>query len=103
MEHAIPYTIGKEYKAYFQTDEDIDYFIFTPQEVAIYSFQLQKGKNQRPTGSILEYDEETKELQLISSLTNDPAIISRLYGITINENDSKTIALKRVKLMLLKF
>ncbi|AVK96462.1 peptidase S8 [Lysinibacillus sphaericus] len=97
LEHAIPYTIGKEYKAYFQTDEDIDYFIFTPQEDAIYSFQLQKGKNQRPTGSILEYDEETKELQLISSLTNDPAIISRLYGITINENDPKTIALKKGK------
>lgn len=102
MEHAISFDIEKDQKAYFQTEYDEDYFSFKAQEDAVYGFHLQKGLNQTPSGTIFEYDEETKELLPISSLTNELGLIALLLGSTSDENDAKTIALKKDKTYVVK-
>ncbi|MFJ7646617.1 S8 family peptidase [Lysinibacillus sp. NPDC097279] len=102
MENAIPYNIGESQKAYFQTEYDEDYFVFTAPEDAIYGFQIKKGYNHKPAATLLEYDEEKNELLPLSSLTNDPGLIGLLYGITIDENDAKAIALKKDKTYVVK-
>lgn len=50
-----------------------------------------------PTGTVFEYDEETKELIPVSSLTNDLGILALLLGSAGNEDDAKVIPLKRTK------
>jgi subtilisin family serine protease len=102
MPNAIPFDIGEDQKAYFQTEYDEDYFVFAVPEDAIYGFHIKKGYNQGPTGTIFEYDEETNELLPLSSLTNDSGLIGLLYGVTIDENDPKTIALKKDKAYVVK-
>ncbi|MFJ7738684.1 S8 family peptidase [Lysinibacillus sp. NPDC097287] len=102
MEHAISFEIEKDQKAYFQTEYDEDYFSFKAQEDAVYGFHLKKGMNQTPSGTIFEYDEETKELLPISSLTNELGLIALLLGSTSDENDAKTIALKKDKTYVVK-
>ncbi|MFJ7950171.1 S8 family peptidase [Lysinibacillus sp. NPDC096418] len=102
MEHAISFDIGKDQKAYFQTEYDEDYFSFKAQEDAVYGFHIKKGMNQTPSGTIFEYDEETNELLPISSLTNELGLLALLLGSTSDENDAKTIALKKDKTYVLK-
>lgn len=102
MERAISFAIGEDQKAYFQTEYDEDYFLFKTTEDAVYGFQVKKGANQTPSGTIFEYDEETKELLPISSLSNDSGLISLLLGSTSDENDAKTIALKKDKTYVVK-
>lgn len=102
MDQAIPFDIGKDQKAYFQTEDDEDYFKFTAKENAVYGFNIQKGINQSPAGTIFEYDEETKELLPVSSLTNDMGLLSLLLGSSIDENEAKTIALKKDKTYIVK-
>ncbi|MFY0518080.1 S8 family peptidase [Lysinibacillus sp. UGB7] len=97
MEKAIRFDIGKDQKAYFQTENDEDYFLFKAKEDAVYGFHINKGMNQAPAGTIFEYDEETNELLPVSSLTNDLGLISLLLGTTTDENEAKTIALKKDK------
>ena len=50
-----------------------------------------------PTGTVFEYDEETKELIPVSSLTNDLGILALLLGSAGNEDDAKVIPLKKDK------
>ncbi len=102
MDQAIPFDIGQDQTAYFQTDDDEDYFTFTAKEDAVYGFRIQKGMNQSPAGTIFEYDEETNELIPVSSLSNDMGFLSLLLGSTIDENDAKTIALKKDKTYIVK-
>ncbi len=97
MEKAIRFDIGVDQKAYFQTENDEDYFLFKAKEDAVYGFHINKGMNQAPTGTIFEYDEETNELLPVSSLTNDLGLIGLLLGTTTDENEAKTIALKKDK------
>ncbi|MFE3573134.1 S8 family serine peptidase [Lysinibacillus sp. NPDC059133] len=102
MEQAIRFNIGQDQKAYFQTEDDEDYFTFTAKENAVYGFNIQKGINQSPAGNIFEYDEETKELIPVSSLTNDMGLLSLLLGSKIDENEAKTVALKKDKTYVVK-
>lgn len=97
MSQAIRFDIGKDQKAYFQTEDDEDYFAFTAKEDAVYGFQIQKGLNQSPAGTVFEYDEETNELIPVSSLTNDMGLLSLLFGSASDPNDAKAIALKKDK------
>ena len=101
MEHAIRFEIGEEQKAYFQSEYDEDYFLFNTKEDAIYSFHLQ-GMNQRLYGTLFEYDEETNELLPVSTLTHGYEFLSLLLGSTSDENDAKTIALKKDKIYVIK-
>ena len=102
MANAVPFNIGDNIKAYFQTEVDEDYFVFTAPEDGIYGFQVQGGMFQRPAGTIFEYDEEANELLPISTLTNDPKLISFIYKIDVDEFDTKTIALKENKTYVIK-
>ncbi len=102
IEQAIRFDIGKDQKAYFQTEDDEDYFTFTAKENAVYSFKIQKGMNQSPAGNIFEYDEQTNELIPVASLTNDMGLLSLLLGSTSDENDAKTIALTKDKTYVVK-
>ncbi|MFB7155894.1 S8 family serine peptidase [Lysinibacillus sp. NPDC056232] len=102
MKQAIRFNIGQDQKAYFQTEDDEDYFTFTAKENAVYGFNIQKGINQSPAGNIFEYDEETKELIPVSSLTNDMGLLSLLLGSKIDENEAKTVALKKDKTYVVK-
>jgi len=102
MDQAIRFDIGQDQKAYFQTEDDEDYFTFTAKEDAVYGFQIQKGLNQSPAGTVFEYDEETNELIPVSSLTNDMGLLSLLFGLTSDPNDAKAIALKKDKTYIVK-
>ena len=102
MEHAIRFDIDEDQKAYFQTEDDADYFQFKAKEDAVYGFQIKKGVNQTPAGTLFEYDEEKNELLPISSLTNDLGLIALLLGSTSDENAAKTIALKKDKTYVVK-
>ncbi|MEB2299583.1 S8 family peptidase [Lysinibacillus xylanilyticus] len=102
MEQATRFNIGQDQKAYFQTEDDEDYFTFTAKENAVYGFNIQKGINQLPAGNIFEYDAETNELIPVSSLTNDMGLLSILLGSSIDENEAKTIALKKDKTYVVK-
>lgn len=102
MEHAVRFEIGEDQKAYFQSQFDEDYFLFNTKEDAIYSFHLQKGLNQTPYSTIFEYDEETNELLPISPLTHGFDFLSLILGSTSDENDAKTIALKKDKTYVIK-
>lgn len=102
MANAIPFDIGDNQRAYFQTEYDEDYFVLTAPEDGIYGFQVASGLNQNPAGTIFEYDEENHALLPISPLTNDANLISLLYKINIDENDEKTIALKGEKTYVVK-
>lgn len=97
IKQAIRFEIGEDQKAYFQSDYDEDYFLFKAKEDALYSFSFLKGMNQMPTGTVFEYDEETKELIPVSSLTNDLGILALLLGSAGNEDDAKVIPLKKDK------
>ncbi|MEK4171267.1 S8 family peptidase [Lysinibacillus sp. FSL L8-0312] len=97
IKQAIRFEIGENKKAYFQTDYDEDYFLFKTKEDALYSFSFIKGMNQKPAGTVFEYDEEAKELIPVSSLTNDLGLLALLLGSTGNENDAKVIPLKKDK------
>ncbi|MGE7093934.1 S8 family peptidase [Lysinibacillus sp. NPDC048646] len=97
MENAIRFDIGADQKAYFQTEYDEDYFLFEAKEDAVYGFHINKGMNQTPAGTIFEYDKDTNELLPVSSLTNDMGLIGLLLGTTSDENEAKTIALKKDK------
>ncbi|MGE7692639.1 S8 family peptidase [Lysinibacillus sp. NPDC094177] len=102
MDQAIRFEVGQDQKAYFQTEDDEDYFTFTAKEDAIYGIQIQKGMNQSPAGTIFEYDEETKGLIPVSSLTNDMGLLSLILGSASDSNDAKTIALKKDKTYVVK-
>ena len=102
MEHAIRFEIGENQKAYFQTQFDEDYFLFNAKEDAIYSFHLQNGLNQRLYGTLYEYDEETNELLPVSTLTHGYEFLSLLLGSSSNDNEPKTIALKKDKTYVIK-
>jgi len=102
MEKAIRFDIGKNQKAYFQTEDDEDYFLFTAEEDALYDFQLKKGMNQSPASTLYEYDEKTNEFSPVTSLTNGLGRIDQLLTSTNNENDTKTVALKKGKTYVVK-
>lgn len=102
MANAIPFDIGDSQRAYFQTEDDEDYFVLTTPEDGIYGFHIASGMNQSPAGTIFEYDEENHDLRPISDLTNDVKLLSLLYDINIDENDAKTIALKGDKTYVVK-
>ncbi|WP_339260798.1 S8 family peptidase [Lysinibacillus sp. FSL K6-3209] len=102
MGQAVPFDIGQDKKAYFQTEFDEDYFLLKPKEDAVYGFQVKNGMNQIPTGTIFEYDEETNELLAVSSLSNDMGLLSLLLGSTSNANDAKAVALKKDKTYVVK-
>ncbi len=102
MDQAIRFDIGQDQKAYFQTEDDEDYFTFTAKEDAVYGFKIQKGMNQSPAGTIFEYDEETNALNPVTSLTNDMGILGLLFGSTSDPNDAKTVALKKDKTYVVK-
>ncbi|WP_244854835.1 S8 family peptidase [Lysinibacillus parviboronicapiens] len=102
MEKAIRFDIGKHQKAYFQTEDDEDYFLFKAKEDVLYSFQFEKGMNQSPASTIYEYDEETNKLSLVTSLTNGLGRIDQLLRSTNNENDTKPVALKKGKTYVVK-
>jgi len=102
MEKAIRFDIGKNQKAYFQTEDDEDYFLFTAEEDALYGFQLKKGMNQSPASTLYEYDEKTNEFSPVTSLTNGLGRIDQLLTSTNNENDTKTVALKKGKTYVVK-
>jgi len=55
-----------------------------------------------PAGTVFEYDEETKELLPISSLTNDLGPMGLFLGSTSDENVAKTISLKKDKTYVVK-
>jgi len=102
MDQAIRFDIGQDQNAYFQTEDDEDYFTFTSKEDAVYGFNIQKGINQSPAGNIFEYDKEANELIPVASLTNDMGLLSLLLGSTMDENEAKTIALKKDKTYVVK-
>ncbi|MBG9454778.1 peptidase S8 [Lysinibacillus sphaericus] len=102
MEKAIRFDIGKNPKAYFQTEDDEDYFLFTAKEDALYGFQFKIGMNQSPASTIYEYNEETNELSPVTSLTNGLGRIDQLLTLTNNENDTKPVALKKGKTYVVK-
>jgi len=102
INQAIRFDIGQDQKAYFQTEDDQDYFTFTTKEDAVYGFKIQKGMNQSPAGTIFEYDEEANELIPVTSLTNDMGLLSLLFGSTSDPNDAKTVALKKDKTYVVK-
>ncbi|MGE7675511.1 S8 family peptidase [Lysinibacillus sp. NPDC094403] len=102
MEQAIRFEVGQDQKAYFQTEDDEDYFTFTAKEDAVYGFQIQKGMNQSPAGTIFEYDEKTNELNPVTSLTNDMGLLGLILGQTSDPNNAKTIALKKDKTYVVK-
>ncbi|MBU8881107.1 S8 family serine peptidase [Bacillus sp. FJAT-29790] len=62
VEHAVPFTIGKDQKGYFQFDGDEDFYSFTSDSDAIYEFEFDKAKDQNPWATILEYDEKNNDL-----------------------------------------
>ncbi|MGE8001263.1 S8 family peptidase [Lysinibacillus sp. NPDC093190] len=102
MEKATRFDIGKNQKAYFQTEDDEDYFLFTAKEDALYGFQLKKGMNQSPASTLYEYDEKTNEFSPVTSLTNGLGRIDQLLRSTNNENDTKPVALKKGKTYVVK-
>ncbi|MGE7913745.1 S8 family peptidase [Lysinibacillus xylanilyticus] len=102
IKQAIRFNIGKDQTAYFQSDYDTDYFLFKAQEDGIYGFNIKKGMNQMPAGTVFEYNEETKELLPISSLTNDLGLMGLFLGSTSDENVAKTISLKKDKTYVVK-
>ncbi|MEB2280944.1 S8 family peptidase [Lysinibacillus xylanilyticus] len=91
MKNAIRFDIGQNQKAYFQTEFDEDYHLLTAEEDALYGFQFKKGMNQVLDSTIYEYDEKKNELIPVTSLTS-----------TNNENDTKTVALKKGKTYVVK-
>lgn len=102
MANAIPFEIGDKQKAYFQTEDDEDYFVLTVPEDGIYGFQVASGMDQIPAGTIFEYDEENHALQPVSLLTNDAKLTALFYDIKLEKNDAKTVPLKGEKTYVVK-
>ena len=102
LANAIPFEIGDKQRAYFQTEDDEDYFVLTAPEDGIYGFQVASGMDQIPAGTIFEYDEENHALQPVSLLTNDAKLISLFYDIKLEKTDAKTVALKGEKTYVVK-
>ncbi|WP_203363327.1 S8 family serine peptidase [Bacillus sp. REN10] len=94
LANAVPYTLGKEQRGYFQVEGDEDHYKFVPAAGGVYEFEIVKGASQRPMATILQYDEEEDALLPINEGGGDilGMILALLGG--AQQPTKMTIALK---------
>ncbi|WP_338751724.1 S8 family serine peptidase [Bacillus sp. FJAT-52991] len=90
---AIPYTLGKDQRGYFQVEGDEDHYKFIPTASGVYEFDIVKGASQMPVATILQYDEEMDALLPITGAEDD--IFSMIQALMGGQQTNKiTVALK---------
>ncbi|MGM7634604.1 S8 family peptidase [Bacillus sp. Hm123] len=94
LANALPYTLGKEQRGYFQVEGDEDHYKFVPTTSGVYELDIVKGSSQMPMGTILQYNEDIDALLPVTEGGEDvlSVILALLSG--GQQANKTTVALK---------
>jgi serine protease len=96
-EKALPYKLGDKLEGKYQFSGDEDYYKFTADEDAIYSFELAEPKDILPSMQVMEYDPKMNDMYPIADIWT--------YGILWGEEVElkRSVALEKGKEYYIRF